>query len=266
MTLTTARHENSAGTVRSSDGTRIGYDRTGSGPPIILVVGAFNDRSTGAPLASFLAPNFSVYCYDRRGRGTSGDTLPYAVERETEDLDALIAEAGGTANVFGYSSGAILALKAAAGGLAIRKLALYEAPFSFAGPTVDHAARLAELIAADRRADAVEYLQTQCVGIPVELSRQLRNAPFWPALEAMAHTLVYDMTIVGDGRLPADLGTSVKQPTLAMDGGESSAAMRAAAQAVVHAVHDGQYRSLPGRNHDIVPEAIGPVVQEFFAS
>src|SRR5579859_6112512 len=116
--------------VVSTDGTAIAFDRVGDGPPVILVVGAFNDRATGAPLATFLAQHFTVFNYDRRGRGASGDTAPYAIEREIEDLDALISEAGGSASVFGYSSGAILALMAADRGLAITKLALYEPPFT----------------------------------------------------------------------------------------------------------------------------------------
>src|SRR5260370_25987530 len=132
-------------TVQSSDGTSITFERTGDGPPLILVVGAFNDRFTGAPLGRFLEPDFSVFNYDRRGRGASGDTLPYAVDREIEDLAALIAEAGGSAAVFGYSSGAILALKAAARGLGITKLVLYDAPVRGAPFQVDPASHLAQL-------------------------------------------------------------------------------------------------------------------------
>src|SRR3989442_7337016 len=140
--------------VLSKDGTDIAFEQFGEGQPLILIVGAFNDRSTGAPLAAQLAPHFSVFTYDRRGRGESGDTAPYAVEREIEDLAALIAEAGGAAAVFGYSSGANLALQAAASGLPITKLALYEAPYLVdddgqqprARP--NHAAQLSELIAA----------------------------------------------------------------------------------------------------------------------
>src|SRR5947209_15976870 len=189
--------------VVSKDGTRIAFDRHGEGQPIILVVGAFNERSTGTPLATFLAPHFAAYTYDRRGRGDSGDTAPYAVEREIDDLAALIAEAGGSAAVFGYSSGANLALQAAASGLPITKLALYEAPYlvdhNGQQPRThpNHAAQLSELIAAGRRGDAVEYFQQQMVGIPEEVVVQMRRAPFRPALEAIAHTLVYDATILG---------------------------------------------------------------------
>src|SRR5207245_3763080 len=139
-------------TVHSADGTKIAFDQTGQGPPVILIVGAFNDRSTGAPLAEALESHFTVLNYDRRGRGASGDTQPYAVEREIEDLDALIQEAGGAAGVFGYSSGAILALEAAAGGLNITKLALYDAPYMVGDgpqrPPKDGAAQLAQFVAA----------------------------------------------------------------------------------------------------------------------
>jgi pimeloyl-ACP methyl ester carboxylesterase len=255
-------------TVQSSDGTTIAFDRSGDGPPIILVVGAFNLRSTGEPLARFLAAHFTAFTYDRRGRGESGDTAPYAIEREVEDLDALIVEAGGSASVFGYSSGALLALKAAARGLAITRLALYEPPFVVLdgrpGPAVDHARLLAELIAADRRADAVEYFQREIVGIPAEIVAQLRNAPFRPALEALAPSLVYDATIVTDRSLPAELA-SVTVPTLVIDGGNSPAELRTAAHALANGLPDPQHRSLAGQTHDLVPEAVGPVLSEFFA-
>jgi pimeloyl-ACP methyl ester carboxylesterase len=260
-------HEQQVRTVRSSDGTDIAFERSGDGPPIILVLGAFNDRSTGAPLASFLDQHFTVFNYDRRGRGASGDTLPYAVEREIEDLEALIVEAGGSAFVFGYSSGAILALKAAAHCPGITRLALYEPPIDVdrdrPQPAPDHAARLAELIAAGRRGDAVEYFQT-LVGIPADVIAQLRHAPFWPGLEATAHTLVYEMTIIGDGALPANVSAAVRVPTLVIDGGASPASMRAAAHFVAGALANGSYRSLDGQTHDIVPTVLGPVVQEFF--
>src|SRR5512144_541556 len=149
-------------TVTSNDGTRIAFDRSGEGPAIILVVGAFNDRATGTPLAQSLERHFTVFNYDRRGRGESGDTVPYAIEREIEDLEALIGQAGGPAGVFGYSSGAILALRAAAHGLAISRLALYEPP-----PTGARAGQLApqlaELNASGRRGEAVELFQTEAV-------------------------------------------------------------------------------------------------------
>ena len=257
--------------VLSKDGTDIAFEQFGEGQPLILVVGAFNDRSTGAPLAAQLAPHFSVFTYDRRGRGESGDTAPYAVEREIEDLAALIAEAGGAAAVFGYSSGGNLALQAAASGLPITKLALYEAPYLVdddgqqprARP--NHAAQLSELIAAGRRGDAVEYFQQQMVGIPEEVVVQMRRAPFRPALEAIAHTLVYDATILGDRSLPTEMAASVTVPTLVMAGGAGAPFMRATAQALADALPNGQVRILEGQTHDIEPSVLGPVLQAFLA-
>ncbi len=255
-------------TAISADGTKIAFDQTGEGPPVILVVGAFNDRSTGEPLAKALESHFTVLNYDRRGRGASGDTQPYSVEREIEDLDALIREAGGTARVFGYSSGGTLALEAAARGLNITKLALYEAPFMVDDgaprPPKDLAVQLAKLVESGRRGDAVELFQTRLVGIPEEVVVQLRNAPFRPALEATAHTLVYEATIVGDLTLPKPRLRSVTAPTLAVYGGESPAFMGSGARAVAEAVRDGHVRRLDGQTHDIVPSALAPVLLEFF--
>lgn len=248
-------------TVTSKDGTRIAFEQSGEGPAIILVVGAFNDRTTGAPLARRLEPHFTVFNYDRRGRGESGDTTPYASEREIEDLEALIAKAGGSARVFGYSSGAILALRAAAHGLAIPQLVLYEPPPTGAKPG-NLAPRLTELISAGRRGDAVELFQTEGVGIPATVVTQMRNAPFRPALEKMAHTLVYESTILG--ALPTGLLTSVLVPTLVLDGEESPAVMRHAAQSLAEALPDGRYRTLGGQSHDIVPAVVAPVLEEFF--
>ena len=248
------------GTATSKDGTRIAFDQSGEGPAIILVVGAFNDRATGAPLAQSLERQFTVFNYDRRGRGESGDTAPYAVEREIEDLDALIAQAGGSAGVFGYSSGAILALRAATHGLAVSRLAFYEPP-----PTGARAGELApqlsELVEAGRRGDAVELFQTEAVGIPAAVVAQMRNAPFRPFLEKMAHTLVYESTILQS--LPAGLTASVQGPALVIDGEQSPEVMRQAARSLADALPEGQYRTLEGQGHDIVPAVLAPVLEEF---
>jgi pimeloyl-ACP methyl ester carboxylesterase len=246
----------------SRDGTALAFDQTGEGPPVILVVGAFNDRSTGAPLAAFLAPRFTVISYDRRGRGASGDTAPYAVEREIEDLEALIGAAGGSAAVFGYSSGAVLALKAAASGLAVAKLALYETP---PPQPADHAAALASLVEAGRRGDAVEYFQRRLVGIPEPVIAQLRQAPFRPALEAMAHTLAYEARVMSDGALQSELGAKVRPPTLAIAGGASPAFMREVAEALAGSLPNGRSLTIEGATHDIVPAVLGPVLQRFLA-
>ena len=248
------------GTVTSKDGTRIAFDQSGEGPAIILVVGAFNDRATGVPLAQALAPHFTVFNYDRRGRGESGDTAPYGIEREIEDLDALIAQAGGSARVFGYSSGAILSLRAAAHGLAISQLALYEPPPTGARAS-ELVSQLTELITAGRRGDAVELFQTEAVGIPAPIVAQLRHAPFRPALEKIAHTLVYESMILK--ALPAGLLSSVNVPTLVIDGEASPAVMRQAAQSLADALPVGQSHTLPGQGHDIDPAVIAPVLESF---
>lgn len=257
------------GEAVSADGTKIAFDRTGHGPAVILVMGAFNDRSAGAPLAKALESQLTVFNYDRRGRGASGDTQPYAVVREVEDIEALIREAGGSASVFGYSSGANLAVEAAASGLNIAKLALYEAAFIVGDgvprPPKDIAGQLAKLVTSGRRGEAVELFQTRLVGIPEQVVAQLRHAPFWPALEAIAHTLVYDASVVGDLSLPTAQLRSIKAPTLAIYGGESPAFMGKAAMALADALPDGRHRALDGQSHDIVPSALAPVLLEFFA-
>jgi pimeloyl-ACP methyl ester carboxylesterase len=248
-------------TVTSRDGTRIAFDQAGAGPALILVVGAFNARDTGAPLAQVLAQQFTVLNYDRRGRGESGDTAPYAIEREIEDLDALIAHAGGSAGVFGYSSGAILALRAAAQGLAIPRLAFYEPPPTGARAG-ELAPQLAELIAAGRRGDAVELFQTEAVGIPAAIVAQMRTAPFRPALEHLAPTLVYESTILQ--AVPPDLIASVRAPTLVLDGEQSPPVMRNAAHSLAEDLPAGRYRTLEGVGHDLVPAVVAPLVEEFF--
>jgi pimeloyl-ACP methyl ester carboxylesterase len=249
--------------ITSRDGTAIAFDQSGQGPPVVLVMGAFNDRMTGAPLAAFLAPRFSVFSYDRRGRGDSGDATEYAALREVDDLEAVIRAAGGSASVLGYSSGAALALRAAACGVSITSLALYELP---PAQPAEHAAQLASLVAAGRRGDAVEYFQTQMVGIPEHIVTQLRHAPFRPALEAMAHTLVYDATLTGDGYLSSERIANIRQPTLAIAGGASPPSMRETAEALARSLPNGRSLIIEGATHDIVPATLGPVLQRFFAS
>ncbi len=257
-------------TVISKDGTPIAFDQSGEGPPIILVVGAFNERSTGAPLAAQLSNHFTVFNYDRRGRGASGNTLPYAIAREVEDIEALITEAGGSASVVGYSSGALLALKAAASNLAISRLALYEPPFllddGFPQLAQEISVQLSELIALGRRGDAVELYQTELVGIPAEIVAQLRHAPFRPALEHIAHTLVYDATLLGDMEVLAQQLSSITVPTLVISGGNSQAMLRSATQTLAYALPSAQHRSLEGQTHDIVPAVLAPVLEAFFVS
>lgn len=252
-------------TVISKDGTSIAFDKTGQGPAAILVVGAFNDRKTGAALVQFLEPHFTVFNYDRRGRGESSDTLPYAVEREIEDLEALIKEAGGSAYVFGYSSGAVLTVRAAAHGLAITKVALYDPP-----PTgtryASLAAQLTELVTAGQRGEAVELFQIEGVGIPRDVVIGMRNAPFRPALEQMAHTLVYEMNILTDTTMPPQAAASVQSPTLVLFGSKNPDIMRQSAQGFAEAIPDAQLKVLEGQTHDINPGVIGAELVTFFGS
>lgn len=255
--------------VTSRDGTTIAFDRDGEGPAIITVVGAFNDRSTAAPLTRAMQENFTVYTYDRRGRGDSGDTAPYAVDREVDDLQAILTEAGGSAAIFGFSSGAVLALHAIAHGLAITRLALYEPPFvigdSRPPAPPDVAGQLSKLIAQGRRGDAVEFWQTQVVGMPEEMVVQMRQAPFRPGLEAMVHTLVYEARIMGDyNTIPAELVASANVPTLVLNGDQSPPFLHDAAQAIANTLPNGRLRTLAGQTHDLVPEALAPVLTEFF--
>jgi pimeloyl-ACP methyl ester carboxylesterase len=255
-------------TVTSRDGTTIAFDRLGDGAPIILVGGASADRSANASLAALLTEHFTVFNYDRRGRGDSGDTAPYAVEREVEDTEALIDEAGGSAFVCGSSSGAALALEAAASGLAIAKLALWEPPFivdeSRPRPPDDTATRVTELVSAGRRGDAVEFFMTKVVGLPAEFVAEARNAPRWQAQKALAHTLAYDDMILGDYSLPTERVASVTAPTLVMAGGASFSFMRETARALADIIPEGQHRILEGQEHNVAPEALAPVLVEFF--
>ncbi len=254
-------------TATSSDGTTIAFDRLGDGPPVILVCGASTDRSANARLAALLARHFTVFNYDRRGRGDSGDTPPYAVEREVDDLDAVIAAAGGSAFVYGTSSGAALALEGAASGLAIRKLALWEPPYvldeSRRSPA-DQAERYDEMISAGRRGDAVEYFMTKVVGLPPEFVAEARNAPFWQAQEALAHTLAYDATVMGDYSLPVERAAAVTAPTLVMAGRASFPFMRETAQALADVMPAGQLRVLEDQEHNVAAEALAPVLEEYF--
>ena len=256
--------------VTSADGTTIAFDLLGSGAPVIMVVGAFNTRATTSLLAAALQDRFTILNYDRRGRGDSGDTPPYSVEREIEDLDALIGEAGGSAAVFGYSSGATLALKAAAHGLEISKLALYDPPFlvddSHPRPPADLPEQLSQLVSAGRRGDAVELFQTKAVGIPEDVVVQMRHAPFRPGLEAIAHTLVYEATIIGDLTLPTDLIAAITAPTLVIDGEKSPPTMDGAARVLVETLPNGQRRTLAGEGHDISPDVTAAVLEEFLSS
>jgi pimeloyl-ACP methyl ester carboxylesterase len=260
--------------VISRDGTRIAYDELGGGPPVILVGGAFNTRTFGPNkgLAPLLEEHFTVINYDRRGRGGSTDTAPYAVEREIEDLQALIEVSGGSAHVFGISSGAALALEAANSGLAIEKLALYEAPFivddSRDPVPDDYLPKLEGMLAADRRNDAIRLFLRQGVGVPAVFVAMMRMMPVWSKLKAVAPTIIYDATLVNDYRrgepLPSDRWASLTLPTLVAVGGKSPEWMRNAMRELA-GVLDAEHRTLEGQTHIVKAEALAPVLVEFFA-
>ena len=253
----------------SNDGTTIVFDRSGRGPAVVLVGGILGDRSQQAPLATLLAEHFTVFNYGRRGHGESSDTPPYAVEREMEDLEAVIKEAGDSAFVYGTSGCAVLALEAAAHGLApkIKKLALWEPPYVVddSRPPVpqDYQVQLTNLLSAGRRGDMVELFFTKAVGLPVEFVAQMRQAPFWPAQEALAHTLIYNAMIMGDFSLPAEQVATVTVPTLVIDGG-TTPWLSHAADAVANTLPNAQRRTLKGQPHNVAPEAIAPALVEFF--
>jgi pimeloyl-ACP methyl ester carboxylesterase len=261
-------------TTRSKDGTSIAFDRSGEGPPVVLVHPAFGHRSFDpamAELARLVSAQFTVFTYDRRGRGESGDTAPYAVEREIEDLGAIVARAGGNASVYGMSSGAVLALEAANQGLSITKLALNEPPFvvddSRPPYPADYVAHLTKLVSSGRRGGAVEYAMAN-VGLPTEVVDQMRSQPMWPAFEAVAPTLVYDGTIMGDtqrGRpLPRSRVGSVKAPALVIVSSASPPWVHNSANALAELLPDAQVRTLEGDFHAIPPHVLAPALIEFF--
>lgn len=260
-------------TVTSKDGTRIAFDRAGQGPALVLVGGALSERSANGPLVEQLAKRFTVFSYDRRGRGDSGDTAPYAVAREIEDIEALLAQAGAPAFVYGKSSGAVLALEASnLLSRSIAKLALYEPPLIVDGtrppPPQGYAQQLDALIAEGRRGDAIEYFMTTVVGMPAEAVAPMRKSPGWPKMEAIAHTLAYDVAVAGDtmsgNPLPPQKWASATSPTLVMDGGASPVWMRNGATALAAVLPNAQHRTLPDQTHEVAPEVIVPELEQFF--
>lgn len=254
----------------SRDGTPIAYEVSGEGPAVILVTGAMATGVSDAPLASLLSDRFGAVAYDRRGRGESGDTLPFEVAREVEDLAALIEATGdGSAALYGMSSGAVLVLEAVASGLPISKVAVYEPPFAvYEGgekQRAEYTERLTELLAQGRRGDAVE-LFIALTGAPPEVIRSMRHSPMWPGMEAVAPTLAYDNAVMGDGLVPRERLASVPVPVLALAGGMSPEWLREAARATAEAVPDGTYGVLEGQSHMVDPQVLAPALAEFFGA
>jgi pimeloyl-ACP methyl ester carboxylesterase len=260
-------------TAISRDGTPIAYSRAGNGPALVFVDGALCYRASGpsGPLAARLASHFTVFTYDRRGRGESGNTAPFAVEREIEDLGAVISAAGGSAFVYGVSSGAVLALEAAHSGLPITRLALYEPPFIVDGSREpipqDFFARLTTVLEQQRRGDAVKSFM-KLVQVPAVFIIMMRVMPAWSKLTAVAHTLPYDITLVKDYQLgkplPRFRWAGATSPTLVMDGGKSPAWLRNAARALTDVLPNASHRTLPGQTHMINAEAHMSPLVEFF--
>jgi pimeloyl-ACP methyl ester carboxylesterase len=277
-------------TVTSKDGTQIVFDQYGEGPTLILVAGALGVRSPhpmSRQLSELLSEHFTVIDYDRRGRGDSGDTPPYAVQREVEDLEALIDAAGGSAFLYGLSSGAVLALEAASRLPGkVKKLAMYEPPFivNDSRPPVpkDYVDQLNAAIAAGRPGDAVEIFMTKAILIPPEFVAQMRNAPMsesfgeetavkppeWADMEKVAHTLAYDGMLMGDtmsGKpLPPKKWSTNSAQTLVITGGNSESFFHDGARALVNELTHAQHRILEGQDHAVSPVALAPLLIEFF--
>jgi pimeloyl-ACP methyl ester carboxylesterase len=261
--------------VESADGTRIAYDVAGRGEAVILVDGALCSRVMGGSpkIAALLSERFTAYAYDRRGRNESGDTEPYAIEREVEDIAALIEVAGGSASLFGISSGAALVLEAAKQLPRVERIALYEPPFIVDGSRepvpADTVPRMYELIAAGRRADAVKMF-LRLVGVPAPFVAMMPLMPAWKKLKAVAHTLPYDLTIVGDYQrgepLPAGEWASITVPVLVMAGSKSAEWMRNSARALAGVLPDADFRVLDGQTHMVKPKVIAPQLAAFFAA
>jgi pimeloyl-ACP methyl ester carboxylesterase len=262
-------------TVRSADGTTIAYTRAGQGPPLILVDGALCSRSFGPmpKLAERLTSQFTVFTYDRRGRGDSGDTAPYEPDREVEDLEALAALAGEQVFVHGTSSGAALALEAAKHIRSIAKLAVYEPPFIVddTRPPMpeDWLPRLKALVAGGQRGDAVKMFM-RFVGTPAIFTAVMPLTPVWGKLKAVAPTLPYDIAIVADHQRGIALTqaewAAIKVPALVAAGGKSPAWMTNGTRALASALADATYRTLPGQNHMVKAQAIAPALTEFFTA
>jgi pimeloyl-ACP methyl ester carboxylesterase len=258
--------------VTSRDGTSIAYDRQGSGPAVILVGGALVDPATGragrwenAPLATELADHFAVVNYDRRGREESGDTPPYALERELEDLEALIEVAGGSAHLYGVSSGGALALEAAAAGLPVGKLGVYEVPYAVGEEAVrawgQYVEDLQRLLAGGDRGGAIElFMRMAGAGEHIEAARR---SPTWAGLEAVAHTLAYDAACIGDGPPPARRLARVTQPTLVATGGGADF-FEQAADALAASLPNAERLVIEGQEHVADPKTVAQILERFF--
>jgi len=255
----------------SADGVTIAYDQWGGGPLVVIVGGAFNDRGTWAELAQALAGDFTVVSYDRRGRGESGDTEPYAVEREIEDLNAVIADASRDRRAYahGVSSGGALLLRAIARGAPVTRASVLEPPYRVEGAPPappDYRRTLRHLIDSGDRGGAVAYFMTQAVGVPTEAVAEMKETPAWGYLQGMAHTLLYDAEALGGDEhgLPTDLLAGITVPVLAVSSASTAPWLSSAAAAVARGVPDGRHQRLEGGFHDVPPAVLGPALATFY--
>jgi pimeloyl-ACP methyl ester carboxylesterase len=257
--------------VTSQDRTTIAYERSGSGPALILIDGALCSRAFGpsAKLAPLLARHFTVYAYDRRGRGQSGDSRPYAPAREVDDIAALIEQAGGSASLLGLSSGGALALEAAARGLPIDKVVAYEPPYVEEGGTARgaaHADHLRRLLASGNRGRAVKYFMKDMVGAPGPVVALMRLMPWiWRKLEAVAHTLPYDAAVMAEFRIPRARFASIRTPVLVLNGSNTDGRLKDAARSLAEVIPSAQHRELAGQTHNVRPDVLTPAVVDFLS-
>jgi pimeloyl-ACP methyl ester carboxylesterase len=265
--------------VTSKDGTKIAYDKQGTGPVVILVAGAFGYRTFGpmAGLVPLLANDFTTVLYDRRGRGESGDTQPFDKKREIEDIEALIDSLGGSAYLYGISSGAAVAAVAAStlGAEKATKLALYEPSYildnSHAPIPANYMDQLRKMLSEGRRGDMVAFFNTDAVGLLAEMVEGMKQAPFWGTMEQVAHTLLYDGAFMVDNQrakpMTDDLRETLKAievPTIVIDGGATYVFLHNTADIVAATITGAIRRTLEGQQHDVEPDAIAPVLIEFF--
>jgi pimeloyl-ACP methyl ester carboxylesterase len=265
-------------TVTSTDGTTIAYDQYGDGPPLILVNGALGDRKLDRRfkqmigLAEMMSPSHTVINYDRRGRGDSDEAGPFAVQREIDDIAALIAAAGGRAALFGFSSGGALALRAASAGIGVDRVAVYEAPLMVdraeKHPPADYGQRLEDLIASGDSNGAVKHFMRNAMGMPAPVVAMMRLMPMWKDMTANAHTLSYDWAALGEHNMQGDPLTpdqwsSVHVPALVVFGGKSPANLAKGARALVEVLPNAQLRTLEGVGHNFKFSRLAPVLTEF---
>jgi pimeloyl-ACP methyl ester carboxylesterase len=252
--------------AQSADGTRIALDRSGSGPPLVIVLGAFCDRSTSQPLAALLRSSYTVYEYDRRGRGDSDSGFPLSIELEVEDLAAVVTAAAAAPFVYGHSSGGCLALEAAARGVEMRGLAVYEPPYTGDGnPGPEFGRQLDELVAAGRRDEAAERWLAM-TGASAPVIESIKSGPGWAHRQALAHTLSEDLRLANNGRVPVDRFARIEVPILAIAGGASPPWAASATATLAGALPRANGRILDGQTHAPADPAVAAVLESFFSS